>query len=570
MAWSLVNQVDSTKKIFLLCEKDYVIGRKTADINLQDDISISRVHAVIRINYSTANIVSPQKIPSVTIKDSSKYGTVINGRKLNSDGMASLLNNNDIIQFGVFDNIWKVIYTPFICATSGLSKTDKRKVAQNILLLGGHIMNEWTEACTHLIMNKIFMTMKVVNALVSQSPILMPKYIADAVDKKAWPSDIKAYEPPIDSCPFYTSDANFQAEPKRQSVLSGKMFFVFSPRQEAKIKCAVLNSGGKVRTVDLNGWSDDDVRNDDSCFLEPPKEMKNNSFSELTNRLKRYGRRFISEGEIGLAILLCSTVQYCNPKSNEGALKTGSLPDTQFPNLSITSSIAYSQTITTVPTENVSSESSMLELDDLVVVPKQPTLTLLSKQSDSKQNIKNSEMVVTTERVSDESSIMEVDDLVDVQEKSNPILAFKKSKQNDTNSEIKLHKKQPNVEIKVKQEREWIEEQTTNIPVSKKNPLEMDIDDRDQPKISFKRLKQSSRSHQHNSENFLSARKFDLIKEVDDPDERSYLAVKFESMVRKHHPLPEQSTQEADRKYRKVFIKVQPKRQYNHETLKKR
>ena len=50
--------VDSNDEVKLLANRDYVVGRKEADIILNNDQSISRRHAVITINHPECNLVT--------------------------------------------------------------------------------------------------------------------------------------------------------------------------------------------------------------------------------------------------------------------------------------------------------------------------------------------------------------------------------------------------------------------------------------------------------------------------------------------------------------------------------
>lgn len=55
----------------------------------------------------------------------------------------------------------RVVYEPLVACSSCLSSTEKSSLNQALQLLGGHVVNNWTENCTHLVMVSIKVTIKV-------------------------------------------------------------------------------------------------------------------------------------------------------------------------------------------------------------------------------------------------------------------------------------------------------------------------------------------------------------------------------------------------------------------------
>ncbi|KAI2655275.1 Nibrin [Labeo rohita] len=83
-----VLSVSEGESIVLLLGQEYVVGRKNCAILLSNDQSISRAHANLTVTEQ-----------AVTLKDSSKYGTFVNGEKLET-GSTKILQTGDKITFG--------------------------------------------------------------------------------------------------------------------------------------------------------------------------------------------------------------------------------------------------------------------------------------------------------------------------------------------------------------------------------------------------------------------------------------------------------------------------------------
>lgn len=55
----------------------------------------------------------------------------------------------------------RVEYEPLVVCSSCLDVSQKNILNKNILQLGGHVVNEWNEDCTHLVMVLVKITVKV-------------------------------------------------------------------------------------------------------------------------------------------------------------------------------------------------------------------------------------------------------------------------------------------------------------------------------------------------------------------------------------------------------------------------
>ena len=57
----------------------------------------------------------------------------------------------------------RCVYEPCVMTTSCLDQSVKRTVKQNAVKLGGHVISEWTNDCTLVVMTSLSVTVKVVD-----------------------------------------------------------------------------------------------------------------------------------------------------------------------------------------------------------------------------------------------------------------------------------------------------------------------------------------------------------------------------------------------------------------------
>lgn len=138
----------------MLCDKhEYTVGRSSCDISLPNDVSISRIHAKI--------IVSSDEI---FVEDNSKYGTFVNNAIQTNIrepiGQHIKLRVGQTVRFGRLENVWRLEQIKINCCSSTLSGDDVSQLKDYLRIVNGKLHQNWTENCTHLVMNDVTFTIK--------------------------------------------------------------------------------------------------------------------------------------------------------------------------------------------------------------------------------------------------------------------------------------------------------------------------------------------------------------------------------------------------------------------------
>ena len=326
--------LDSTnQRIYLKPNQELTFGRKKSDILLQNDESISRIHASIYLQPKQSTQLG-EPISICTLKDmSSKYGTfiIVEGtERIQVQKEGYNLKNGDIVRFGLMDHIFKVVYIPIITVVSTLSDIDKEKLQDLMNEIDGIISNDWIKICTHLTVSRASLTEKVTWAMASTVPIVTLSYweqVKHAVHTGQILPDANNFAPPISESLVINGKVSLRQNEKRKTLFRNKLFVHFSVRQYNQCGRMIRMAGGKSVL-----YSKKPLTHKELCA--PNVIVLQCSESDTTQSMQRFAaeydliykalqdskRQVISETDIPLAILQCSIDKYCNPEFKFGKL----------------------------------------------------------------------------------------------------------------------------------------------------------------------------------------------------------------------------------------------------------
>ncbi|KFV64797.1 Nibrin, partial [Dryobates pubescens] len=353
--WKLVPAAGKGEPYRLLSGTEYVVGRKNCAILIQDDQSISRSHAVLTVSQPEAAPSQSLSVPVLTVKDTSKYGTFVNGSKLN--GASVSLQSGDRINFGVFESKFRVEYEPLIVCSSCLDVAQKTALNQAIQQLGGHVVNEWTKSCTHLVMVSVKVTVKTICALICGRPIIKPEFFVElikAIQSRQQLPNHESFYPPVEEPSIGSDKLDLSERRERRKIFSGKTFVFLTAKQHKTLGPAVTLGGGEVKLMTEGGKETSLLASPEVCVVDVgvtnsqilvSDSMRNWTDSVLAV-LQSKDLRPIPEAEIGLAVVYMSTEKYCNPQMQpDHRAVTKSAPMSAVVGRTISQSLAADETI---------------------------------------------------------------------------------------------------------------------------------------------------------------------------------------------------------------------------------
>lgn len=371
--WRLVSVAGTGETHRFLIGVDYVVGRKNCAILIQDDQSISRAHATFTVSHPQSNLSRHTVLPELTIKDTSKYGTFINEEKLQNN-VPKILKSGDQVTCGVFHSKFRVEYEPLITCSSCLDVPGKSALNHALIQLGGHVVNNWTEECTHLVMNSVKVTIKTICALICMRPIVKPEYFDELIKtiqtKQPLPKP-ESFYPPVDEPSINSEKFDLSGRQERRNIFSGKTFLFLNPKQHKKLSPAVSLGGGEAKLLHQGSKDMSLLDRPGTCVIDAGYAISQLLICEstkewcesITAMLQRKGLRAIPEAEIGLAVIFMSTETYCNAASHPTEEST-SVSKATISGSTLSQSMAVDETIMPAPTFNTTAYVANTEPQD--------------------------------------------------------------------------------------------------------------------------------------------------------------------------------------------------------------
>ncbi|XP_033747756.1 nibrin-like [Pecten maximus] len=365
--WLLTSLSNPDVQHVLLVGKSYIVGRKDCEILVENDAAVSRKHAELTVTHPEVNLSKPSLLPTLFIKDLSKYGTMLNSSKVQGQ---TTVKDGDEVMFGSPKSAFIAVYEPFIVSTSCLSPSLKKQVRQAVMRLGGHIIADWSRHCTHLVMTSISVTIKVVCAMVSTKPIVSPDfldaYLRSLENSKEQPNP-ESYLPTVSESQVDPTEVSFTNDPRRKTIFQGKTFIFLQQKQFQKMSLAVELGGGMpllIETCPEERGEEAVLTQKDTVVMNCGPDGGTSSqwkewYKYVEKTLARHKRHMSQDAELGLAVLHCDTEQYCNPCVDFASQMVSRLPSQSLSQAPVfTQTQRVKQENTTPPSSSVHHKSS--------------------------------------------------------------------------------------------------------------------------------------------------------------------------------------------------------------------
>ncbi|XP_069710430.1 nibrin [Phaenicophaeus curvirostris] len=506
--WKLVPAAGTGEPYRLLSGTEYVVGRKNCAILIQDDQSISRSHAVLTVSRPETSPSQTLSTPILTVKDTSKYGTFVNGSKLN--GTSVPLQSGDRINFGVFESKFRVEYEPLVVCSSCLDVAQKTALSQAIQQLGGLVVNEWTKECTHLVMVSVKVTVKTICALICGRPIIKPEFFVELVkavqSRQQLPSH-ESFYPPIDEPSIGAEKLDLSEHHERKKIFSGKTFVFLTAKQHKKLGPAVILGGGEAKLMMEGKKEISSLVSPDVCVIDvglansqmSASDSMRNWTDSILSVLQSKDLRAISEAEIGLAVLFMSTEKYCNPQKQPGnKAVTKNTPASAVVGRAVSQSLGVDETIMPTAAHNNMEYIADTEIEEQTCMEIENTPLMESHFPSSVQNVTTVKKS-TNDSINAETSISRVNRTSEFSQKSHPVSPSKISEAGKPSTSRHQSNSIMNY-FQVARKRERAEEEETSVPKLAKLERSSAVSKGTEPTVSSI---WNSEAEQHEKENSI-------------------------------------------------------------------
>lgn len=231
------------------------------------------------------------------------------------------MEDGDTIRFGFIDFTWQLEKVNIVALTSTLNDKEKEHLKKDVTTLGGQIIDQWSDTCTHLVVTNLTFTVKVLQSLCHAIPIVKPEYfraILSSIRNKGPHPTVEAFEPPITER-LHGNAMPLQVNIDRKRLFAGKTFIFMNSRHMEKFQGIIECGMGQCSSLDKKKWQRRSLVNPGFIVISnstssTQSQAATQVVSELNDFLRSNGSRMIPDSEISLAILHCSLEKFCNPK----------------------------------------------------------------------------------------------------------------------------------------------------------------------------------------------------------------------------------------------------------------
>ncbi|OZJ01740.1 hypothetical protein BZG36_05185, partial [Bifiguratus adelaidae] len=350
-------------RIYLLPEQTISIGRKGCEIIVPQDMSVSRKHASITVGSNPVEYVGKLDARcSVTVEDhASKYGTRVKDKRIET----CELQQGDIIALGTQKSQFRLDWHPMVIGYSALKESALDKLQRLAMKLDFKISRDWKPGVmTHLYMQQIEPTSKVIQALVDMVPLVNEEWL-DVLDGSLSANSThavipspEAYMPPVAPDPHHEHlPITYDPRPQRKSLFKGKTFVFFGEPKRKEIKSIITHASGQLLDFSPTGATNADTiiqqlstYSEPNIIRPPTTQLSAVDWEDLCEAVTLLRARMIDEEEVSYAILVTSTKTFCNPRAKQPAITSASAHNPAISTESVDASLPFDLLSTAPPT----------------------------------------------------------------------------------------------------------------------------------------------------------------------------------------------------------------------------
>lgn len=240
--------LDNDLYFILQSKTKHVISRSNGDLIILDDKSISRSHANLELKNERLFLIDLN----------SKYGTYLNNgietKTRIKPNVQIELKCGDNIKFGQLSCDWIVDEFKVNTLASQLKIDQRTNLIKTLDQIGGKLITDFKDDCTHLTMDNIAVTIKVLQALIMGIPIVTSKYwkaLFDSIKNEKLILSFRNFMPPISEGFLRANNEDFYINKNRKTLFKDLKFYFMLKRHMDSFE-NVINMAGMMILMYFN------------------------------------------------------------------------------------------------------------------------------------------------------------------------------------------------------------------------------------------------------------------------------------------------------------------------------
>lgn len=248
MSWVLV-QNGSQRRLRLRPGTIQVGRAQTTQIKATHQ-SVSRIHAEIVVDGHVGPLMQVAPTGIYVVDQSSTGHTFVNGKPSLGKGQRTALSNGDLLAFGVDPATFTAVWSPMVLSYSSRAPAEEAQAMAVLARTAGvFLTSDWTPECTHLLIEQLAITPKLLCCVADGGIPVAPSYL-DALSKSGLaepapdPSRHRPRPPMGVDAEYARELAAFMDAPKARRAMLAGVWVVFGIRQAYDVLALALSHAG--------------------------------------------------------------------------------------------------------------------------------------------------------------------------------------------------------------------------------------------------------------------------------------------------------------------------------------
>lgn len=206
-----------------------------------------------------------------------------------------------------------------IITCSGINSAKKNELIKNLSFLKPTFSNNWSVNCTHIIVEDLKLTPKVLCGLIENQTIVTLKfwddYIAAVKNNRNLPNPLN-YKPDLNEASL-DKDVDLSFNPNRKTIFQNKIFVFPNSKLLSQVDILIKVCGGDAILFNNLKLSKEEIlaSTKEYIFIQDLKNTQNlfdDTYENFLTYMKHRNRFSIPIFDIGLAVVYCSCEKHCN------------------------------------------------------------------------------------------------------------------------------------------------------------------------------------------------------------------------------------------------------------------
>lgn len=207
---------------------------------------------------------------------------------------------------------------------SGINNAQKEQLVKKLSQIESKLTSKWSKSCTHMTVEKLKLTPKVLCAIIENQFIVSLKYWDDyvkAVQSNATLPNPSDYSPELEEITINQA-VDLSYNPRRKTLFKNKIFVMLDERLHAEMREFFTLAGGDCVLFSNLKKTKEEVLNapQEYIFIQmTTNTQQSDDFEKMVSFMREHNRFSIPISDVGYAIAYCTCEKHANSYFNKSS-----------------------------------------------------------------------------------------------------------------------------------------------------------------------------------------------------------------------------------------------------------